>query len=274
MFEQRGSLPGTADMDSFHELSASPITRAKARKEIAMNYNALSNQITRRILLVACATTLAVGFMVSLPQPAHAQNITAPPVPKKIQVPPGNEAFLLGRGIGTQNYVCSPCDSTKPNCASGVAFTLFTPQATLFSDRGEQLTTHFFSPNPLENGIIRATWEHSRDTSTVWGRVINSATVRADSIAWLLLSVKDTGAQAGPAGGDKLTKTTFIQRLNTFRGLAPSAGCLLLKDIGHQAFVPYTADYFFYKQATHAAATRIPALTPWRNRTAPPSGSP
>ncbi len=50
----------------------------------------------------------------------------------------------------------------------------FTPEATLFSDQGEQLTTHFFSPNPFgfgpspfETGIVRATWQDSQDTSTV-----------------------------------------------------------------------------------------------------------
>ncbi len=229
--------------------AATPITRAQGAKGNSMNYNVLKNQITRRILLVACTTALAVGFMVSLPQPAHAQTITPPPVPDDgLEVEPGNEVFLLGRGVGTQNYVCSPCDPTKPNCPLGVAFTLFTPQATLFNDQEEQLITHFSSPNPLENGIIRVTWQDSRDTSTVWAKLVKAVMVRADSIAWVLLNVKDTGTQAGPTGGDRLTKTTFIQRLNTFGGLAPSTGCLSSTDLGHQAFVPYKADYFFYKK--------------------------
>jgi Protein of unknown function (DUF3455) len=218
-----------------------------------MNYNALKNQITQRIMLIACTTALVVGLTVSQPQPAHAQNSTTPPVPAdipmEIKVEPGNEPFLLGHAVGTQNYVCAPCDPTKPNCPLGVAFSLFTPQATLFNDEREQLITHFFSPNPLENGTIRATWEDSRDTSTVWGSLVNSAMVRADSIAWLLLNVKDTGTQAGPNGGDRLTKTTFIQRLNTFGGLAPSGGCVSSTDLGRQAFVHYTADYLFYKKS-------------------------
>ncbi len=207
------------------------------------------NQSTRRIVLIACAAVLAVGLMVSLPQAVHAQDVTPPPVPTKIQVPEGNEAFLLGRGVGTQNYVCSPCDATKPNCPLGVAFTLFTPQATLFDDEGEQIITHFFSPNPVQNNAIRVTWEDSRDTSRVWATLVNSEVVRTDSVAWLLLNVKDTGTQVGPTGGDRLTKTTFIQRLNTLGGLAPATGCLLSTDVGHQAFVPYTADYFFYKKS-------------------------
>jgi hypothetical protein len=47
---------------------------------------------------------------------------------------------------------------------------LFTPEATLFdSVDGKQVTTHFFSvnPNPSDGGKIRATWQHSKDTSTV-----------------------------------------------------------------------------------------------------------
>jgi hypothetical protein len=55
------------------------------------------------------------------------------------------------------------------------------------------------------------------------------------------------GAQHGPTGGDKLAATTFIQRLNTAGGMAPSTGCTLSTDVGQKALVPYTADYFFYK---------------------------
>ena len=55
-----------------------------------------------------------------------------------------------------------------------MAWTVFTPEATLFSDQREQLTTHFFSPNPAEGFIVRATWQDSHDTSTVWARAIAS----------------------------------------------------------------------------------------------------
>jgi hypothetical protein len=214
------------------------------------NCNVPRNQTTSRILLAACASALAIAF----PRPAYADHVTPPPVPANIKVPAGNEAFLLGHGVGTQNYVCLPS-------GTGIAFTLFTPQATLFSDDDKQLTTHFFSPNPIENntnpavvaaGMIRATWQHSRDTSTVWGQVKpgNSSSdpgfVAPNAIAWLLLTV--VGAEDGPTGGDTLTKTTFIQRLNTSGGVAPSTGCASLADVGHQEFVPYTADYFFYRK--------------------------
>jgi hypothetical protein len=185
-------------------------------------------------------TALGMAFTFALPHAAHAQTVTTPPVPASLQVPAGNEAFLLGRGVGTQNYECQPSGPL-----GRVAWTLFTPQATLFSDLDEQLTTHFFSPNPVEGGIVRVTWEDSRDTSTVWARAIASVVVTPGAIPWLLL--QKTGTQVGPTGGDTLSKTTFIQRLNTFGGSAPATGCDRLKDVGRKAFVPYTADYFFYK---------------------------
>jgi len=213
------------------------------------NCNSPMNHTRIRILLTACATALAVA--IALPQAAYA--VTPPPVPANIQVPAGNEAFLVGHGVGTQNYVCVPS-------GSGVAFVLSTPQATLFSDDGKQITTHFFSPDPFENntnpavvaaGAIRVTWQHSRDTSTVWGQVkpgdasSDPAFVAPNAIPWL--KVTATGADQGPAGGAALTATTFIQRLNTSGGVAPSTGCNSSTDLGHLAFVPYTADYFFFR---------------------------
>jgi hypothetical protein len=177
-------------------------------------------------------------------------------VPTNIQVPEGNKAFLVGHAVGTQNYICLPCPNPITPTAvcpvSGFAFTLFTPQATLFADNDKQVTTHFFSPNlspipPEIAGTIRATWQHSRDTSTVWAKATGSVP-QADAIPLLRLEV--VGAQDGPTGGHALTATTFIQRLNTTGGVTPSTGCTSSTDVGKQEFVPYTADYFFYKEAT------------------------
>ena len=219
------------------------------------NCNAPENQTTRRILLIACATALAVAFTVSLPQLADADHVTPPPVPSNIQVPAGNKAFLEGHAVGTQNYICVPCPTpTTSMCpdVSGFAWILFTPQATLFNGSDDrELTTHYFSPNPSEGGTIRATWQDSRDASTVWGQVRPGESssdpkfVAVGAIAWLLLRV--AGTEEGPTGGNTLSSTTFIQRLNTSGGSAPSTGCTSSTDVGHLAFVPYTADYFFYK---------------------------
>jgi len=217
------------------------------------NWNGLENRPARRILLGACSAAFAATLTVSLPLPARAAHVPPPPVPAGLGVQPGNHAFLEGHAVGTQNYSCLPCpNATTPAAAcpdaSGFAWLLFTPEATLLDDHGKQLTTHFFSPNPEENGTIRATWQDSRDGSAVWGGRATVSTdprfVAKDAIAWLLLP--EAGVHEGPTGGDTLTKTTFIQRLNTAGGVAPADGCRQPADVGAKAFIPYTADYFFY----------------------------
>lgn len=198
----------------------------------------------RAFLPIACAVALAVAFTVALQRPTLAADVP-PPVPANIQVPPGHKLFFVGRATGTQNYICQP---------SGEAFkfVLFTPQATLFGG-ARQTMTHYFSPNPAEGGTIRATWQHSRDTSAVWGEVkpghssADPAFVAPGAIPWLLVTA--VGSQVGPTGGGELTQTTFIQRLNTAGGAAPATGCSASADVGKQAFVPYTTDYYFYRAA-------------------------
>ena len=138
------------------------------------NCNGSEHQTKHRILLIACATALAVAFTVALPQPAHSDRVKPPPVPSTIQVPAGSEAFLEGHAVGTQDYICVPCPNpTTSTCpdASGFAWILFTPQATLFTDNDRQVITHFFSPNPFENntnpGVMA--WHDSRHLAALPG---------------------------------------------------------------------------------------------------------
>ena len=211
------------------------------------NGNTMQQQTTRGILQVGCVSALVIAFTVALPQAAHADRVTPPYVPDQLRVLAPNKAFLVGHAVGTQNYICLPSGNT-------FAWTLFTPQATLFNDEGKQVITHFFSPNPFENNAIRATWQF-RDTSTFWGVVTDSADSKTDpkfvqpgAVAWLKLAFG--GSQDGPTGGDRLTGTTFGQRVNTVGGVAPSTGCAAAGDVGKKAFVPYRADYFFYRDAS------------------------
>jgi Protein of unknown function (DUF3455) len=175
---------------------------------------------------------------------AQAGSVNPPAVPFELRVEPPHEAFLVGHAIGSQNYVCLPSPSIGQ-----VAWTLFTPQATLFGDEQEQITTHFFGPVTPGDTVVRAAWQDSRDTSTIWGRAtafsFDSAFVRPGAVPWVLL--ERAGSRVGPTGGDTLSRTTFIQRVNTAGGAAPPTGCDRPTDIGRSAFVPYTADYFFYR---------------------------
>jgi hypothetical protein len=191
--------------------------------------------------------------------PAAVSNespVTPPSLPPDLApVPAGFTAVLEGHGVGTQNYICK----ASATSSTGFAFVLFTPEATLFRDNDKQIITHFFSPNPDEVNtdptviggqqlMIRVTWVDSKDSSTVWAKLHQpngAVTVDRDSVAWLTLDA--VAGRPGPTGGDTLTDVKFVQRLNTLGGLAPKTGCAQSTDVGNEAFVPYTADYFFFK---------------------------
>jgi hypothetical protein len=72
---------------------------------------------------------------------------------------------------------------------------------------------------------------------------VDGATVDPTAVPWLLL--RKTTSSAGNHG-HKLEPTTYIQRVATTGGLAPTTGCDPAT-VGTQAEVPYTADYYFWK---------------------------
>ena len=206
-----------------------------------MSYGKLKSKWFRMIarwsvagLLLAGAA--AVAFAVPSPQPAYADNGTPPDVPTILQPPAGNRLFRVSHAVGTQDYIC---------LSTGWASSAYGPQATLFDDENEQILTHFLSPNPEESNTPRPTWQDSRDSSMVWANPMPGASYTPDSTAipWLLLKV--VGKSAGPTGGDKMTVSTYIQRVNTTGGLKPTGACTE----GAKALVPYTADYYFYKSS-------------------------
>jgi hypothetical protein len=190
----------------------------------------------RLVVLSAALTLLLAGTM-------HAESGTAVSVPTDIQIEPGHQAFLKAGAVGTQNYICLP---------SGWNF--IGPQATIFitfqwfgTTIRQQIGTHYLTPNPHENGTLRPLWQSSTDTSIVWGRQTGTSSdpqyVDPNAIPWLRLEA--AGKQAGPTGGAILSQTTFIQRVNTTGGLKPATACT----VGERQFVPYTADYVFYRKS-------------------------
>ena len=216
-----------------------------------INFDRFEAGLLRRGL--AAAFVLGCAFAT-----AHAQTIQSPTTPTDITPPAGTSAFLLGSATGTQGYVCLPT-------ATGASWTVNAarPEATLFTNiigLDIQIITHFLSPNTNPNEyapnplpVGNATWQSSLDSSKVWAQAQHSIPAgshascpNAGSIACLLLQV--IGAEAGPTGGKSLNKTLFIQRLNTKGGVAPSGGCAASTDVGKQALVPYTADYYFFKK--------------------------
>ena len=190
-------------------------------------------------------TARVLATVVALGSAAHATTrITPPAVPVLLEVDAAYKPFLVAHAIGTQNYICAPAAT-----ATGVAWLPIGPQATVFNAEGEQALTHFLSKNPIEGDALHATWQHSRDTSVVWGKKRSGSSdpnyVAADAIEWLLLDV--TGTQIGPSGGDKLAGTKFIQRVNTVGGMAPPAAECTPSTVNTRKFVAYEADYYFYE---------------------------
>jgi len=214
--------------------------------------NTWQHHITRRIRLIACIGALGTAFTIAFPQAAHAEHLRTPSVPDRLQVDEENKVFLIGHAFGTQDYVCAAS-------GSGVAFVLTTPEAVLFDNPARRVVNHFFSPNPVEGGTIRATWQSTRNSSAFWGKLVKAETaasapdfVAKDAVAWLLLS--RAGVLGASANGDDLSVATFVQRVNTVGGLAPSTGCSSPDNIGTTAFVPYEADYVFFAKPTATAA--------------------
>jgi Protein of unknown function (DUF3455) len=155
-------------------------------------------------------------------------------VPAGIEVPAGNKLFLVGHAVGVQIYSCG---------ATGWSFVA--PRADLYDDRGKLLTTHFAGP----------TWQ-AKDGSKVVGRRVAGVNVDPTAIDWLLLAAAST--QAGP-DGDRLARTTFIQRIDTTGGLPPAAATCDASTAGSTAEVPYTADYHFFKARRRSDATSAAA---------------
>jgi hypothetical protein len=203
----------------------------------------------KRAMCLMFAALIAPGIFAepAAAQPAPPPHSVVPPVPATLEVPAGHELYLAGYAEGTQNYICLPA------AGGGTAWRFLGPQATLFymfkGGVWQQVMTHFLSVNPDE-GLMRPTWQHSFDSSRVWGRVIASSSdpnfVEGGAIPWLLLAAAglDTGTTRSV-----LAEATYIQRLNTSGGVAPSAGCSDASEIGTLALVPYATDYFFYRAA-------------------------
>ena len=206
----------------------------------------------RSLFVAALVFACAFGTVTN----AVAQKVTPPTTPARITPQAGNVAFAVGHAQGTQGYICLPAST------GGTSWTSLSarPEATLFTKffgQDVQIITHFLSPDNSTNHVARATWQSSFDTSKVWAARVDGIPAGSDpascpntgAIDCLLLGA--AGAQSGPTGGKLLTKTTFIQRLNTKGGSAPvdNAGCTASTDVGHQLLVPYSADYFFYRRA-------------------------
>jgi hypothetical protein len=141
---------------------------------------------------------------------------------------PESRLFLVTHAIGVQKYTCQ---------ANGTW--LFTdPEATLYQTTGasQPIGTHF-----LNFATGRPVWRLD-DGSSVEAARRATEPAGTENIPWLLLQAVVT---TSGADGDRLTMTTWVQRLNTSGGVAPARMCTP----GATIAVDYTADYFFWRAA-------------------------
>lgn len=224
-------------------------------KQMRYDLGQQSKKPKRMRSLFAAALVLACAF--GTVTRVVAQKVTPPTAPAAITPPAGNSAYLVGHAVGTQGYLCLPTSTGASWTVNGSR-----PEATLFESSVEpdvQIVTHFLSPDTNPNEFAPSplpvgspTWQSSVDSSVVWAKALTPAVAsgsdascpHAGAIACLLL--QSIGSKTGPKGGKVMTKTSYIQRLNTKGGSAPAAGCSTSADVGKQTLVPYTADYYFF----------------------------
>jgi Protein of unknown function (DUF3455) len=147
----------------------------------------------------------------------------APSVDAAIAVPAGNQLAFSFDATGVQIYTCQ-------TTATGYAWAFQAPEATLFDARGRNVGSHYAGP----------TWQY-KDGSQVVGTKVAAVTPDATSIPWLLLQA------SSHTGQGKFAPVTYIQRLDTGGGLAPSAATCGASNVGEIARVDYVATYYFFK---------------------------
>jgi hypothetical protein len=149
---------------------------------------------------------------------------TLPALPSPtLAVPEGNTLAFHADAIGVQIYACA-------SSAAGTAWALQGPEATLRDQHGKVAFKHYKGP----------TWESVSDNSKVVASKVADFTANPKAIPELLLHA------SSHEGAGVMADVTYIQRLKTSGGLAPSAGCDAAH-VGAAARIPYTASYFFYR---------------------------
>jgi hypothetical protein len=159
-----------------------------------------------------------------------ADDNRAPEVPAAISVGETNRVHFHGFGVGFQIYTWN-----------GTSWGGAVPEATLFDEDGNVVALHFgvFAAN---GSFVGPAWQ-SNSGSEVVGKIPPAAvTVDTNAIPWLRLQALTT------AGPGIFADVSFIQRVNTTGGKAPfTSGSF----VGQVARIPYTADYFFYRQTSN-----------------------
>jgi hypothetical protein len=176
----------------------------------------------------AALTILAIGTSI-VTDATHDDRVQeVNPVPVALMPPKGHVMLFKAEGVGAQIYVCK----ARADDPDRFEWVLKAPDADLFDEGGRKIGRHFAGP----------TWEASEDGSQVIGTPIEKAPApKGGDIPWLLLKRK-----AG-VGQGRFSKVTYIQRVDTEGGIAPSGGGDKARQ-DHEVRVKYKATYVFYRE--------------------------
>ena len=183
-----------------------------------MSYLKFERVVTLVILLAVLALAPASILTAQASVPDNSPSL--PAGCESLQVEEGNGLAFRTYAMGVQVYRWD-----------GTSWVFVEPVATLFADArytGE-VGTHYVGP----------TWESNSGSKVVAARIPGKGcTPDSSAIAWLILQKVST------EGAGIFSSVTFIQRVNTTGGIAPTASG---SSIGELKEVPYTAEYYFYR---------------------------
>ena len=172
------------------------------------------------------AGSAAVSLLAACSGMTPAPSAPTPAVPAAIAVPAGHTLAFTLKGEGLLNYECR----AKAEAPGTFDWALASPDAAL-KDQGNALVGKYYGG---------PTWEHA-DGSKVTGKQLAVAPAPTPgNIPWQLV-------QATPNPGTKtMNGVTYVQRVNTKAGVAPSDPCTAAL-VASKKQVTYSADYRFYK---------------------------
>jgi hypothetical protein len=159
------------------------------------------------------------------PLAASAASMSGPDVPPAVAAPAGHKPAMTLKGVGQLTYECR----AKAGSAGAHEWVFAGPDATLQDAGGKVVGKYYGGP----------TWEHN-DGGKITGKQLAVAPAAPGSIP---LQLVQTGPAMGPG---PFSGVTYIQRVNTMGGVAPSAPCDA-STMGSKQTVSYSADYVFYK---------------------------
>lgn len=179
----------------------------------------MNTRLTLSIVAVVALSACASQYPMS---PSFDQST----LPEGVKVPAGNVVGMETAAAGDITYQCR----AKKDMAGQFEWVFVGPDAGL-KDRSGKIVGKYYGPP--------ATWE-SNDGSKVTGAQVAVAPHGAGNIPLQLV-------KANPAvGGGSMQGVSYIQRVNTQGGVAPSAACSAAND-GSKQVVRYQADYIFWR---------------------------